>query len=607
MKHLLLFSLGPVQSFIAQARKTHDLYAGSMLLSHLVNTAIGTVGEKHLIFPKKGEAMPNRFLAEVPETETDLQAFGERVENAVRTEWAEIANTALKGIPQKPAGFDEQVAGFLEIFWVIEPLESEDRYQETVALLEKNLTAVKNVRPFIQYAWQDGIIGEQGRKCSLDGQRNVLFYRPKNGFDRSETGSPLYTTPGSVYISQHFPPGVILQPGEGLSAVSFIKRRYRPVNTPDFESTAEIALMDVLSKLVATDKTGELKTCIGLIRNLNAQLFYEENISGDALLKYLREAGVQEASADSYKKCSDKVRDAAKRADLRMMKYYAILTFDGDDMGKWLSGESLKDQSHLREFQGAFATCLADFAKEATRHLNNGSGQTVYAGGDDFLGFVNLNHLLPVVKRLRLLFHEKVDIPLQKFKKPDAGKIAFSAGICVAHYKEPLSLVLQEAKSAQKKAKELDKKDAFAIAVIKGSGESHIAALPFGENAENVEQLQALTQALIREDFSNNFIKTARLEFERVVDFKSTSAAFAVFDDFEEVFKTELRRLLNRSSNQNDKEQRKEEVNKMTSLLMKLLGDRSAENFFQMLHIADFFQREMDAPKAHQTSTTQTI
>ncbi len=31
--HLFLFTLGPVQSFIAQARKTQDLYAGSETLS----------------------------------------------------------------------------------------------------------------------------------------------------------------------------------------------------------------------------------------------------------------------------------------------------------------------------------------------------------------------------------------------------------------------------------------------------------------------------------------------------------------------------------------------------------------------------------------------
>lgn len=601
MKHLLLFSIGPVQSFIAQARKTHDLYAGSTLLSHLVKTAIEKVGEDNLIFPKKGEAMPNRFLAEVSETETNLQVFGEMVENEVRKEWKKIADAALSNIPTKPAGFDEQIAGLLEIFWVIEPLESEEKYKETVARLEKNLAAIKNVRSFTQYSWQDGRTGEQGRKCSLDGHRNVQFYRPKNSVGRIDaSGSPLYSTQGSVYTSHQFPSNVILQQGEGLSAVSFTKRRYSPKNAPNFESTAEIALMDVLSKLVANE-SGEVKTCIGLIRKVNAQLFYEENATGEMLLKYLVESGVTEASADSYKRCSKIVRKAAEKAKLKFVKYYAILTFDGDDMGKWLSGENLKDKSQLREFQTAFATQLADFAQAAKQRLDKSSGQTVYAGGDDFLGFVNLNHLLPVLKDLRLLFQEIVDFPLKMFKKSELDNISFSAGICVAHYKEPLSLVLQEAINAQKKAKELDGKNAFAIAVIKGSGESHTTALPFDNMAENVQRLQIITHALIKNEFSNNFIKTMRLEFERVMDFRDDRATF------EEMFQTELKRLLQRAArNVWSKDCKKQESETMTTTIMELFGVRSTENFFQMLHIADFFQREMDAPKEQTELLIQT-
>ena len=248
MKHLLLFTLGPVQSFIAQARKTHDLYAGSMLLSALVQRAIAVVGEANLIFPKKGEAMPNRFLAELPESITDLSDFGQQVEAAVREEWQNIAKDALDGISRKPQGFDEQINNFLEIFWVIEPLESDDKYNETVAKLEKNLAGIKNVRPFFQYSWQNNITGEQGRKCSLDGQRNVQFYNPNNGKDQSEPSSPLYSTPGGVFISTRLPDAA-LQPGEGLSAVSFAKRRYKYAETKTFKSTAEIALLDALNEL----------------------------------------------------------------------------------------------------------------------------------------------------------------------------------------------------------------------------------------------------------------------------------------------------------------------------------------------------------------------
>lgn len=52
---LLLFSIGPVQDFIASARSTRDLWSGSYLLSYLVSTALGKialeVGPDHVVFP----------------------------------------------------------------------------------------------------------------------------------------------------------------------------------------------------------------------------------------------------------------------------------------------------------------------------------------------------------------------------------------------------------------------------------------------------------------------------------------------------------------------------------------------------------------------------
>lgn len=40
MKHYLVYSIGPVQSFIASARKTEDLWSGSHLLAELSKQAM---------------------------------------------------------------------------------------------------------------------------------------------------------------------------------------------------------------------------------------------------------------------------------------------------------------------------------------------------------------------------------------------------------------------------------------------------------------------------------------------------------------------------------------------------------------------------------------
>ncbi|MDZ4709994.1 MAG: type III-B CRISPR-associated protein Cas10/Cmr2 [Saprospiraceae bacterium] len=591
MKHLILFTIGPVQSFIAQARKTQDLYAGSSLLSALVRKAIEVIGEKHLIFPKKGESMPNRFLAEVPETETTaLKAFGQRIENVVRNEWHRIAGESLKGINSKPKGFDEQIANHLEIFWVID--SEGDDYASTISNLEKQLAGIKNVRPFRQFRWQEGIVGERGRKCNLDGQRNVQFYQSRSNSPINLEGSPLYTTPGAVDPKQKYQENVLAR-GEGLSAVSFLKRHYE---TNTFKSTAEIALLDALNSL-EKDTVGRiyLKEYKSQIFNeFNAQLLYKNGLSE----RSLDDPGMTFKNGYTLEKAIQK-RDALERkSGLKFQKYYAVFTFDGDDMGKWLSGEFLKDKKQLNVFQIQLAQCLSEFSKAARQRLDEGSGQTIYAGGDDFIGFLNLNHLLHVMKDIRILFREKVDIPLSGFKTKE---ISFSMGICVAHYKEPLTLVLQEARNSQKKAKDLDEKNAFAISVVKGSGESHRTALPFGANEKNIERLSTLTNALIQEDFSNNFIKTLRLEFERVLDFQDDPAAF------QEVFKCELKRLLHRAANKHwSKERKKQESEKMTDLMMPLFGFRQTENFFQVLHISDFFQRELDVPQKQNKETTQT-
>ncbi|HEU5014885.1 MAG TPA: type III-B CRISPR-associated protein Cas10/Cmr2, partial [Roseiflexaceae bacterium] len=53
-EYLFLFTIGPVQDFIAAARRTRDLWAGSQLLSELSRTAAKTLRDDYdaqLIFP----------------------------------------------------------------------------------------------------------------------------------------------------------------------------------------------------------------------------------------------------------------------------------------------------------------------------------------------------------------------------------------------------------------------------------------------------------------------------------------------------------------------------------------------------------------------------
>ena len=146
------FTLGPVQSFVAQARRTRDFWAGSFLLSWLSAVAIKAVEaqEGELLFPKveddylawlenKGVkkapqqgCIPNRFKggfsAVVP---ADFNA--KQVVESVQTAWESLAEAVwqhdLENLKSRPKAtreiWDRQVKHFWEISWALTSNENE--------------------------------------------------------------------------------------------------------------------------------------------------------------------------------------------------------------------------------------------------------------------------------------------------------------------------------------------------------------------------------------------------------------------------------------------------------------------------------------------------
>ncbi len=173
---LLALSIGPVQGFIAAARKMDDLWAGSHLLSRLAWEAMKPVceqlGPDAILFPRLrgipqvdlwlrdemglpadlfkdsdwrqggtdanplfSAALPNRFVAVVPASQA--KALAEKVTQAVRT-WLQItgqqvvdrlletAKLKQKDAPRNEAvhaykQIREQLAGFPEVHWAAVP------------------------------------------------------------------------------------------------------------------------------------------------------------------------------------------------------------------------------------------------------------------------------------------------------------------------------------------------------------------------------------------------------------------------------------------------------------------------------------------------------
>lgn len=155
---ILNFSLGPVQGFIAQARKTRDFWTGSFLLSYLAGEAMAVIldSKGHLILPSVAKnkedisdpilqavmdrrtgkkvvngnrsqpaiaTLPNRFRAEVP---ADFEPA--LCQQAVMDNWYKIASLIWEHYLNEPSTlgketreiWDRQISHFWEINWVID-------------------------------------------------------------------------------------------------------------------------------------------------------------------------------------------------------------------------------------------------------------------------------------------------------------------------------------------------------------------------------------------------------------------------------------------------------------------------------------------------------
>jgi CRISPR-associated protein Cmr2 len=283
----------------------------------------------------------------------------------------------------------------------------------------------------------------------------------------------------------------------------------------------------------------------------------------------------------------------------KLEKYYALVVFDGDDMGNWWRGgnDHLRLGVSLEEFHKVLTLCLAEFAKAVDLEYKSDDhrGWVIYAGGDDFLGFFNLHHLAKELEFLRETYRIIVSDQLSKFIVEEK-ELTFSTGVCIAHYKEPLSLVLAQARNLEHRAKDLDKlkKNAIGVGVIPGSGQTAAAVLP----AAQFRYLTKIIEDLRCGDFSNAFVGKARTELISLADRESHNLP----DDLKGVAKRLLDRAVSRACNLQRIETESDEnfwirkANRIVELqaAVNTLFEKSNDlsNFLDALDIADFIERQ---------------
>lgn len=509
-QYLFLLTIGPVQEFIAAARRTRDLWAGSQLLSDLSRQAAIYIRDHkgELIFPSsspgnedlKQHDVVNRILAivEVDEVGTvgdGIRHFGKDLEDHIREIFQEKITKVLYEF--KDTCFyreiaEQQLNDLLEINWAAVPFNNE-KYKEVREQLERILAARKNTRDFKQPSWSQ--VGQP--KSSIDGQRESVIpehYYVQRGDNDAIKKQKLNNLWQKFHISG----------AERLSGVDLFKRWYMPElakTKDDFPSTSHIAALPFIWRYVRASSeykplnvedchnTGKedifchaIDVYADVLQDIQSKVKLKEKVVQqssrfthfmpyDASILY--ETRLREITdSDELKKRQSTELENARKALKEFYQqietsdhpspYYAILHADGDAMGQAIDGLASDYKLHQE-----FSRQLDKFASSVRDIVESHWGALIYSGGDDVLALMPLHSLLSCAKEL----HSKFDEAWSDFSAlGDVTKPTLSIGIAIAHYMEPLSDTLHLARAAEKKAKSFPGKNALAITLSKRSG-----------------------------------------------------------------------------------------------------------------------------------------
>ena len=470
MEYLMMFTIGPVQSFIENSRKARDLYAGSMILSKLMQEAVCWLENKdgvEILFPvipKEAQLpnMPNRLIAKVRNrSEKQLKESGEALSGHIRQKWIKDGIELLKQAGIGPDGCSmakAQLEDYLEIFWMYEPYE--DNYQEAYQKLFTAIHDVKGIREFKQSRepW--------GRKCMLFPEYGAIFVKRRQ--EGGKASYPYNTNPEyACDISDNPKLRFAVKDNEALCAMALVKRIYGQEQTNIYSIRQMMLRNRVRSELL--EKVSETVSSEGLWDDISDIIYELKNGNSWPEDAYPKEA--EKCARDLYKWIQEE--------KIILSSYYALVKFDGDSMGEQFKGLKTSEEQQNLSLQ------ISKFAYDAPKILLKYGGLPVFAGGEDFLGYLPLDGLFDCMKELHTEFLNTVGL-------------TFSAGIVVAHLMQPMKEVVMLAGQMEHEAKNKDGKNAFAIGILKRSGEfvnmpaCHFTAENGGVDIVNVKELVRL-------------------------------------------------------------------------------------------------------------------
>lgn len=544
------FTLGPVQGFVAQARRTRDFWAGSFLLSWLAGVAICAVEKQggKIIFPipnqnfldailgKNKEAkpqqggIPNRFMADI----SNCQKFdGNAVTNAVKQAWLAIADKVWEkdrqgleqqGYPAKEI-WERQNNNFWDMSWVI----TEGR--DTSALDKR-----KNFRTHTTSV-------EGGYKCMMmEGYQELSGASDKNsGKKRRNYWVNLVQLIHSKDIGET----------EELCAIAYIKRRFvhtfkdvkkpievngntlmihgwqLPHNVPSVAYMASVPWLknllenqnymddfkQVLNHIdemkyfsdVDINERAESKNHVKTIQqiindtkidlkeiSLDGNIYYQT--FWDNIGNFVADKQNYDGKIDDYR---PKIKSALsklyeKMDDFEPSPYYAILLMDGDSLGKQMSHEAR---------QPIISKALDNFTQQAQEIVRNNDGFLIYAGGDDVLALLSLDDAIKTANQLRIAY---ADCFAQASNNETKVHSTLSGAINYCHIGMPLTQVLMDSHDLLDNiAKDGVGRNALAVRVWKPSGQAVQWAMPWEKVVDN-QAVEKIVQNLNLDGIDKN-------------------------------------------------------------------------------------------------------
>ena len=463
-RFLITISLGPVQSLIAAARRTRDLWCGSWALSEASRAAAWVLHKQQpecLIFPcpenpledlkpqdepRETANVANILRAEVTlSDDAAVRALCNEAKDAARSRMTELGGRALEKLEHRVRKdvWQVQIEDILESYSAWVEIGESDDYSATSRRLGSVIKARKSTRDF--------------RPCATLSVHGL----PKSSLDGGlETVLPDWPAgdPARARLA--------LTAGEQLDALGVIKRL---AGQPEqFTAWPRIAADPWIEQL-ALDQQQQLSTVYeplvkqGIATRVRGNSRIYEAMPFDGHLLYPSRIGIELAHARktygsdskemrSIEKFHMCIREIWRQGDSRQpngvpVPYAAVLKADGDRMGRLLGHANNADQS--RDISRALHRFASDVAGKVREHR----GHAIYAGGDDVLALVPLSNALECARSLAESFAVVLGETASKVKLPDGEWPTLSVGLGIGHVLEPLGALRARATQAEHDAK----------------------------------------------------------------------------------------------------------------------------------------------------------